>query len=180
VNEDTGLKECIAGTINPYYANTLYMDEATKSFWSDQTLVADSFDTTEYENWQNQYGADLTSPEDLPDDTETMKLLHYTLIFHVFVFLQVWNLINARKLKKEDGACSVFKGFCNNPIFFIIFFLEIALQWAIVAVGGRFFKTYPLDLNMNLICLGIGSTMIPVGMIVRCMPAKCFKDVGCL
>lgn len=83
----------------------------------------------------------------MPDDTETMKLLHYTLIFHVFVFLQVWNLINARKLKATDGAFSVFQNFCNNPIFFIIFFLEIGLQWAIVAVGGRFFKTYPLDLN---------------------------------
>ena len=50
-NESTGIKECAHGTINPYYANTLYLDDATKKFWRDQSLVAESFDTTEYEKW---------------------------------------------------------------------------------------------------------------------------------
>lgn len=106
-----------------------------------------------------------------------MKLLHYTLIFHAFVFLQVFNLINARKLNVNE--INVFTNFCNNPIFFAIFLLELVLQWLIVAVGGRFFKTYPLEMNYNLICIGIGATMIPIGFLVRLIPPKWF-DCACL
>ena len=76
-------------------------------------------------------------------DTLTSKLLHFTFIFNVFVFMQVFNLINARKLQKNEW--NVFAHFCNNPLFFVIFVLELVLQIAIVEVGGKFFKTYPLD-----------------------------------
>lgn len=100
--------------------------------------------------------------------------MHYTLIFHAFVFLQIFNLINARKLIVKE--INVFVNFCNNPIFFIIFLLEIGLQWAIVAVGGKFFKTYPLEMKYNWICIGIGFTMIPIGFLVRLMPPAWFNS----
>ena len=86
--------------------------------------------------------------------------------------MQVFNLINARKL--DVNEMNVFKNFCNNPVFFVILLLEIGLQWAIVAVGGRYFKTYHLTLEHNLLCLGIGASMIPVGFIVRCIPVNWF------
>ena len=44
--------------------------------------------------------------------------VHYTLFFNIFVFLQVFNEINARKLKNTE--VNVFEGFTNNPLFLIV------------------------------------------------------------
>lgn len=38
-----------------------------------------------------------------------------TILFHSFVFMQVFNEINCRKLKSSE--LNVFSGFCNNAIF---------------------------------------------------------------
>lgn len=40
------------------------------------------------------------------------------MIFHTFVFMQVFNEINCRKLKSSE--LNVFAGFCNNLIFQVI------------------------------------------------------------
>ena len=71
--------------------------------------------------WQNY----MRTPMAMKEGDKTEKLLHYTLIFNVFVFLQVWNLINARKLLPNEF--NVFKNFCNNPMFFVIFFISMAV-----------------------------------------------------
>ena len=58
-------------------------------------------------------------------DGATEKLAHHTLIFQAFVFLQIFNQINARKL--ESHEMNVFKNFCNNPLFFIITVLTLVV-----------------------------------------------------
>jgi len=58
-------------------------------------------------------------------DGPTEKLSHHTLIFQAFVFLQIFNQINARKL--ESNELNVFKNFCNNPLFFIITVLTLVV-----------------------------------------------------
>ena len=45
----------------------------------------------------------------------TNKVIHYTIIFNTFVFMQVFNEINARKLGANEY--NVFKGFFNNLMF---------------------------------------------------------------
>jgi hypothetical protein len=52
-------------------------------------------------------------------------MLHYTIVFQVFVFLQIFNLINARKI--GDGELNVFKGFFNNKMFIIVMVLTILI-----------------------------------------------------
>ena len=46
--------------------------------------------------------------------------VHFTIFFHIFVFLQLFNEINARKLKKSE--INVFEGFFNNPLFLFVIF----------------------------------------------------------
>jgi Ca2+ transporting ATPase len=58
-------------------------------------------------------------------------MLHYTLIFQVFVFMQIFNLINSRKI--AEGEINVFKNFFDekwrpyNKWFFIIFVVTILI-----------------------------------------------------
>lgn len=55
-------------------------------------------------------------PTSQKEDNYTAKLIHLTILFQAFVFMQVFNQINARKL--ADGEFNVFSGFFNN-IYFI-------------------------------------------------------------
>ena len=55
----------------------------------------------------------------------TIKCFHYTMIFNTFVFLQVFNEINARKLAPYEY--NVFKGFFNNWLFISIMIITIAV-----------------------------------------------------
>ena len=52
--------------------------------------------------------------------------MHYTFFFDVFVFLQMFNFINARVLKKEEK--NPFQNICSNPIFWIIVLLTLVGQ----------------------------------------------------
>lgn len=45
--------------------------------------------------------AKIQLPAEVAKDTGTMKLLHFTYVFQIFVFMQLFNQFNARLL--EDG-----------------------------------------------------------------------------
>ncbi len=51
---------------------------------------------------------------------------HYSMFFNVFVLLQIFNEVNARKLKCTE--LNVFKNFFNNPLFLVILVLTVAIQ----------------------------------------------------
>jgi len=67
---------------------------------------------------------------------------HYSIFFNVFVLFQIFNEINARKLKHSE--INVFKNFFNNPMFIIILILTIVIQLTIVKFGGKSLKTVEL------------------------------------
>lgn len=79
------------------------------------------------------------------DYEHTQKMLHYTFIFQVFVFMQIFNLINSRKIAKDE--INVFKHFLNNPWFICIFFLTVVIQITLVEFGGTAVKTYALNMT---------------------------------
>jgi len=72
-------------------------------------------------------------PGHIVEDREENSV-HYTLIFNAFVWMQLFNEINSRKLK---GECNVFKGMFNNPIFCTILLVTAVLQVVIVQYGGK-------------------------------------------
>lgn len=59
---------------------------------------------------------------------------HFTIFFNTFVFMQVFNEVNCRKLKSNE--LNVFKGFFNNPLFLIILVGTVIVQVLIVEFGG--------------------------------------------
>ena len=54
----------------------------------------------------------------------------FTMIFNTFVFMQIFNEINARKIK--DKEFNVFQNFFNNPLFLLIEVVTIAVQILLV------------------------------------------------
>jgi Ca2+ transporting ATPase len=83
---------------------------------------------------------------------------HYSIFFNVFVLLQVFNEINARKLKADEY--NVFEHFFNNKLFLIIVVSTIIIQLTMVKYGGESLKTVELSFKENLLCLLLGSTSL--------------------
>jgi len=72
--------------------------------------------------------------------------------------LQVFNEINARKLKNSEY--NVFEHFFNNKLFLVIVVATIIIQLTMVKYGGKSLQTVELSFKENLLCLLLGSTSI--------------------
>ena len=131
-----------------------------------------------YEERESFYGEKLVNDEWVMDITKpnVAKLTHYTLIFHTFVFMQIFNEINARKL--GDKEYNVFQGFFNNFLFIGIILATVGIQCAMVEYGGASVRTIPLTYEQHLICIGIGMFSLIHGFIVKAiLPVSWFQSI---
>ncbi|KAA8593658.1 hypothetical protein FQN60_009774 [Etheostoma spectabile] len=78
---------------------------------------------------------------------------HYTIVFNVFVMMQLFNEINARKI---HGERNVFEGIYKNPIFCSVVLGTFVLQIIIVQFGGKPFSCTALTIDQWLWCVFIG------------------------
>lgn len=85
--------------------------------------------------------------------------VHYTLVFNAFVLMQLANQVNCRAV---DGRYDVFAGVTGNRIFCAIFCAEVAMQVAIVQLGGEVFHTRPLTGGQWAACVGIALGSLPL------------------
>ncbi|EIE20267.1 calcium-translocating P-type ATPase [Coccomyxa subellipsoidea C-169] len=93
--------------------------------------------------------------------------LHYTLVFNVFVMMQLFNQVNARKIYDE---ADVLGGILDNKLFLGILGAEAALQVVIVQFGGDVFSTRPLSPAQWAACTGIGALSLLVRAGLRLLP----------
>jgi len=117
----------------------------------------------------------------------TDKLTVYTMIFQTFVFLQLFNMINARKLgtpadpinnKPAREEFNVFRGFFNNWLFIAVIILCSAMQFGIVYLGGEFLRVDPLNWKQQLFALGLGFSMLPWNLVCKLVPSAWFVCCG--
>ena len=86
-----------------------------------------------------------------------------SLFFTIFVFLQFWNMFNARAFATGRSAFH-FKG-CGG---FILIALAILVgQILIVTIGGEFFNVVPLKVTDWCIIIGATSVVLWIGELIR-------------
>jgi len=66
---------------------------------------------------------------------------HLTVVFNVFVWMQIFNEVNARKVNNERN---VFVGIHRNTMFWIIIIISVIAQILLVQIFGEFAQTVPL------------------------------------
>jgi magnesium-transporting ATPase (P-type) len=93
---------------------------------------------------------------------------HFTIFFDIFVFMQVTNSINARKLNKNEY--NVFSGILGNNLYIFVQCFIICGQILMVQLGGRALRTQPLTLKQHLACLAISSCTLIFGLLVKFLP----------
>lgn len=111
-----------------------------------------------------------------PDEPWTHENgFHYTMIFNTFIFMQVFNEINCRKIGEHDY--NVFADFFNNGLFLFIITLTVTVQIALVQYGGEAVRCTPLTGNQHLVCVGIGFFSLVFGYLAKKVPLEYFKGL---
>jgi len=93
---------------------------------------------------------------------------HFTIFFNIFVYMQVFNSINARKLQKDE--LNVFTGIMGNWLYILIQSIIFVGQIILVTFGGRAVRTHALSLKQHVDCLLISSITLVWGFFVKLLP----------
>ncbi|KAL2068976.1 hypothetical protein VTL71DRAFT_15314 [Oculimacula yallundae] len=107
--------------------------------------------------------------------TETQKGELATMVFNTFVWMQIFNEFNNRRL---DNKFNIFTGIHRNFFFIGINCIMVGLQVAIVFVGGKAFSITKIDGVQWAICLVLASLSLPMGILVRCFPDAWFAKIA--
>eukprot|EP00163_Fabomonas_tropica_P010515 TRINITY_DN2067_c0_g1_i3.p1 TRINITY_DN2067_c0_g1~~TRINITY_DN2067_c0_g1_i3.p1 ORF type:complete len:955 (-),score=339.67 TRINITY_DN2067_c0_g1_i3:292-3156(-) len=99
------------------------------------------------------------------------SLKHYTMLFNTFVWFQVFNEINSRKLH-DDSPGNIFTGLSKNYIFICIVVGTGIFQAVIVEFVGSFADTEGQSWEQWLVAVCLGFLSIPVGTLLRMIPVK--------
>ncbi|KAH9054210.1 calcium-translocating P-type ATPase [Lactarius vividus] len=104
-------------------------------------------------------------------DDPTLQKRHddivQTLVFNVFVFAQVFNSFNCRRL---DRKLSVFEGMSKNRYFMAITTIEVAVQVLICFIGGAAFGVTRIGAREWCISVSLGFVSLPLGALIRLIP----------
>ena len=87
-----------------------------------------------------------------------------SLFFTIFVFLQFWNMFNAKAFMTGKSA---FASIGQSSGFMMIALVIIVGQWLIVTAGREMFNVTPLHLNDWGIIIGTTSVVLWIGEIMR-------------
>jgi Ca2+-transporting ATPase len=125
----------------------------------------------------NLITSDLRLEGNLP--SERLKL--NTIVFHTFVLMNIFNSINCRTISSND--MNVFRTLCNNPIFVLIFSIELGLQsYMIYAakfdLGTAILGTAVLTKNQLITCWSLGAFTIVINAISKLIPIEKFSFVN--
>ncbi|KAL1837372.1 hypothetical protein VTJ49DRAFT_3954 [Mycothermus thermophilus] len=90
-----------------------------------------------------------------------------TFIFNTFVWLQIFNELNNRRL---DNRLNIFEGITRNYFFMIINLIMVGGQVLIIFVGGQAFKITPLNGKEWGLSIGLGAISLPWGALIRLFP----------
>ena len=94
---------------------------------------------------------------------------HMTMIFNIFVWAQLFNEINCRKIHDE---LNVFAGITQNHVFLYVAVFQIVCQVLIVQYTGRFFSCAPLSGAQWGVSIALGAGALPVGLALRCLSSN--------
>ncbi|XP_035892526.1 plasma membrane calcium-transporting ATPase 1 isoform X4 [Anopheles stephensi] len=110
---------------------------------------------------------DIESGRGQPLNSEATQ--HFTIIFNVFVFMTLFNELNARKI---HGQRNIFQGLFTNPIFYSIWLITLVSQVFIIQFGKVAFSTKALNIEQWLWSVFFGLGTLIWGQIVTSIPTR--------
>jgi magnesium-transporting ATPase (P-type) len=102
---------------------------------------------------------------------------HLTIVFNLFVLMQIFNMLCARKINDEFN---IFDGIFTNAMFMIVWIIIVFGQLFIVQFGGLALKVHKDGLNSTqwLICLVVSVFCIAWNAVLKLVPDHICPTLG--
>lgn len=103
---------------------------------------------------------------------------HFTIVFTAFVLMQIFNMVNARKI---DDTFNILEGIHTNFMFIGVWVGIFVLQFFITQYTGLVFKVCKDGLTgiQWLICIICGFMVIPIDALIKFVPdSVCCCELG--
>jgi len=102
---------------------------------------------------------------------------HLTIVFNLFVFFQIFNMLGARKINDE---INIFEGVFKNSMFVAVWLTIVGGQIAMVLFGGWAMKVHLNGLTglQWIISVAIGAISLFINLILKFVPEKFFPVMG--
>ena len=119
----------------------------------------------------------LPQNERWPQTNDTKPSRHYTYNFNVFVVMQIFNFLNARKINDERN---IFEGIFSSLYFPVIVFIIIIMQILICTFGNIAFRLAPWGVGIIgwLICCAFGLGTLPWAYLMKTIDEDKIKCPG--
>lgn len=108
---------------------------------------------------------------------DTTNSRHLTIVFNLFVFMQIFNMICARKINDEFN---IFNGILTNPMFLAVWFTILILQFFMIQYFGRYVLVHEGGLSGFhwMLCIVIGLVTYVINAFLKIVPDKFFPVIG--
>jgi Ca2+-transporting ATPase len=113
----------------------------------------------------------FAGPHFLPYPEDQMR----SIIFNMFVWLQIFNQYNNRRL---DNKLNIFVGILKNYYFITMNVIMVAAQVLIAMYGSTAFSIVRINGNQWAISVVVAVLCIPWGVCVRLFPDAWFKVIA--
>ena len=101
---------------------------------------------------------------------------HMSVVFNIFVYMQVFNMINARKIHDE---VNIFKGIHRNMLFLVIWAIIAGFQFLIATYFGDLFEvTFGLNGQQWMFSLVLGFCTFIVDFLLKFLPDAMCPELG--
>lgn len=116
-----------------------------------------------FEHYSVESITEIFSFNPQPENVASLTPIELSMFFTIFVFLQFWNMFNARAFETGRSAFH----FKNCGGFVLIALVILIGQIFIVSVGGEFFNVTPLSIVDWLVIIGATSIVLWIGELIR-------------
>ncbi|KAI7841822.1 hypothetical protein COHA_004351 [Chlorella ohadii] len=127
-----------------------------EAFCGTNTTCIEGFGAVQ-QTWDNLY-------KDWQDDEETAKKDISSMVFNTFIFCQLFNMVNARKVENE---LNVFSGLFSSHVFWVVWVIIVGFQVIIMFFLGGIFKVEHLSGLEWLISILIGIGALPMCLLTK-------------
>ena len=102
---------------------------------------------------------------------------HLTIVFNLFVFFQIFNMLAARKINDEKN---IFDGIFTNIMFMTIWVIILVGQFLIVTFGSKAMKCHIAGLTgaQWIWCVLISAVGLVWNLILKFIPDTLFPKLG--
>ncbi|KAL4786150.1 hypothetical protein BJX76DRAFT_346433 [Aspergillus varians] len=115
------------------------------------------------------FAGDSILSDYLSTDPHTRQRQLDTIVFNTFVWMQIFNEFNNRRL---DNKLNIFEGMHRNYWFIGINCIMVGGQVMIIYIGGEAFNVREITSAQWGICIACAAGCLPFGVILRCIPDK--------